>query len=106
MNSTTTHRYAVGAGNNGGLLQDQAYASLKDSIIAGHYPPGMFLSERRLVDDLQMSKTPIRAALERLEARNSKDWARADKLRDAIAELGYSVQDTPQGPVLIPKKGD
>ncbi len=43
-------------------------------------------------------------ALERVEARKNKDWAKADELRDAIAELGYSVQDTPQGPVLIPLK--
>ena len=43
-------------------------------------------------------------AEERVEARSSKDWARADQLRDSIAELGYEVQDTPQGPVLIPKK--
>jgi len=43
-------------------------------------------------------------AEERVEARNSKDWARADELRDAIAELGYTLQDTPQGPVLIPMK--
>ncbi|MDF1524799.1 MAG: hypothetical protein RRA15_02370 [bacterium] len=43
-------------------------------------------------------------ALERVEARNNKDWSKADELRDAIAELGYTVQDTPQGPVLIPVK--
>jgi len=43
-------------------------------------------------------------AEERVLARKNKDWARADELRDAIAELGYSVQDTPQGPVLIPRK--
>jgi len=43
-------------------------------------------------------------AQERVEARKNKDWARADELREAIAELGYDVQDTPQGPVLIPKK--
>ncbi len=41
---------------------------------------------------------------ERIEARRSKDWAKADQLRDAIAGLGYAVQDTPQGPVLIPLK--
>lgn len=39
-----------------------------------------------------------------VEARKKKDRARADELRDAIAQLGYEVQDTPQGPVLISKK--
>jgi cysteinyl-tRNA synthetase len=43
-------------------------------------------------------------AEERDEARKRKDWARADELRDQIAGMGYTVQDTVQGPVLIPLK--
>ena len=43
-------------------------------------------------------------AHERDDARKNKDWARADELRDRIADMGYTVQDTPQGPVLIPIK--
>ena len=51
------------------------------------------------------SKTRAQTMAEdRVEARNAKDWAKADELREAIAELGYEVQDTPQGPVLIPIK--
>ena len=50
-----------------GLLKEQAYDRLKDSIVTGLYLPASFLSERRLVEELGMSKTPIRAALERLE---------------------------------------
>lgn len=34
----------------------------------------------------------------RSEARAAKDWARADEARDKLAELGYVVKDTPQGP--------
>ncbi len=49
------------------LLQDRAYDDLKRLIQAGTYPPGGFLSERRLSRDLGMSKTPIRAALTRLD---------------------------------------
>ncbi len=41
-----------------------------------------------------------RMAEERAEARAAKDWARADELRDAIAEAGYVVEDTPDGPVV------
>ena len=54
-------------------------------------------------DDDSRAKAQAMAE-ERVEARNSKDWAKADELRDAIGELGFEVQDTPQGPVLIPKK--
>ncbi|MFN2419519.1 MAG: hypothetical protein ABR593_11470 [Candidatus Limnocylindria bacterium] len=32
---------------------------------------------------------------ERSEARNARDWARADALRDEIAALGWEVQDGP-----------
>ncbi|MCA9783015.1 MAG: cysteine--tRNA ligase [Calditrichaeota bacterium] len=35
----------------------------------------------------------------RSQAKADKDWARADSLRQQISELGYTVKDTPQGPV-------
>jgi DNA-binding GntR family transcriptional regulator len=50
------------------LLKDQAYQQLKQMLVDGTYVPGTFLSERRLVEQLGMSKTPVRAALERVEA--------------------------------------
>lgn len=50
------------------LLKDRAYAALKDLILQEVFPPGSFLSERQLAARLEMSKTPIRAALERLES--------------------------------------
>ena len=41
----------------------------------------------------------------RQKARAAKDWAMADELRQKIAELGWEVQDTPDGPKLIVKEG-
>lgn len=41
-------------------------------------------------------------AAERREARAAKDFARADALRDAIAELGYRVVDSPEGSTFEP----
>jgi hypothetical protein len=35
---------------------------------------------------------------QRERARKARDWASADTLRRQIAELGYEIQDTPQGP--------
>lgn len=49
------------------LLKDRAYDQLKSRILASDYPPGSFLAERQLADQLGMSKTPIKAALARLE---------------------------------------
>ncbi|HEU4739464.1 MAG TPA: cysteine--tRNA ligase [Solirubrobacterales bacterium] len=40
---------------------------------------------------------------EREEARTTKDFARADALRDELAELGWEVRDSAEGPSLVPK---
>ncbi len=40
---------------------------------------------------------------QRTEARDRKDWTASDALRDQITELGYSVDDTPYGPLLKKK---
>jgi cysteinyl-tRNA synthetase len=43
---------------------------------------------------------------ERTEARAAKDWARADAIRDRIAEAGIDVEDTPDGPHWSLSAGD
>jgi cysteinyl-tRNA synthetase len=40
---------------------------------------------------------------ERDGARSARDWAAADALRERIADLGWQVLDTPEGPRLEPK---
>jgi cysteinyl-tRNA synthetase len=40
---------------------------------------------------------------EREEARAAKDFARADAIRDELAELGWEVRDSADGPSLVPK---
>jgi cysteinyl-tRNA synthetase len=40
---------------------------------------------------------------EREEARGAKDFARADELRDRLAELGWTVRDSAEGPQLVPR---
>ena len=39
----------------------------------------------------------------RNEARESKDWARADEMRDRLAELGWEVRDGADGASLVPR---
>jgi DNA-binding GntR family transcriptional regulator len=56
-----------GNGSPRRLLKERAYAEIKKRILSGEYAPGSFLSERQVAFQLAMSKTPIRAALERLE---------------------------------------
>jgi GntR family transcriptional regulator, rspAB operon transcriptional repressor len=51
-----------------GQMKRQAYAALKRLLVSGPLEPGTFLSERQLAKQFGMSNTPVRAALERLEA--------------------------------------
>jgi cysteinyl-tRNA synthetase len=38
----------------------------------------------------------------REQARQARDWASADRLRDQIARMGWQVRDGPDGPELVP----
>ena len=66
---TTRKRRTKIAGEavSNGLLKDQAYAEVKRRILADEFPAGAFLSERQVSELLAVSKTPIRAAFQRLE---------------------------------------
>lgn len=45
---------------------EQAYKSIRDSIVSGHLAEGERLTEQRLSSDLGLSRTPVRAAISRL----------------------------------------
>lgn len=49
------------------LFKNKAYDELRSRFDNLRYPSGTILSERQLAEELGMSKTPIKAALERLE---------------------------------------
>ena len=42
-----------------------------------------------------------RLAAEREEARAARDFERADRLRDELAERGWEIRDTAEGPRLV-----
>ena len=48
-------------------LADQVFEKLENDIIQGTYPRGEILTELKLVEQLGVSRTPIREALRRLE---------------------------------------
>ena len=48
-------------------LADQVFEKLENDIIHGIYPKGEILTELKLVEQLGVSRTPIREALHRLE---------------------------------------
>jgi DNA-binding GntR family transcriptional regulator len=48
------------------IASDKAYELLKQRVIAGTYAPGAQLKEEHIARELDISRTPIRAALKRL----------------------------------------
>src|SRR5215218_510037 len=65
-------------------LKEQAFQALRALILNGDLPAGSFISERQLVVQLEMSKTPIRVALERLER---------DGFVEILAQRGVRVRE-------------
>jgi len=52
-------------------------------------------------DETQPPEEVLTLAEERQQARIDKNWAASDRLRDEIAEMGWQVQDTPDGWNLV-----
>jgi DNA-binding GntR family transcriptional regulator len=48
-------------------MKQAAYLEIKKRILSGEFEQGRFLSERQLALRLEMSQTPVRAALEKLQ---------------------------------------
>ncbi|MDB5170983.1 MAG: cysS [Candidatus Saccharibacteria bacterium] len=55
---------------------------------------GLQLSNRQDISDEQKQ-----LVAERQQARDNKDWAKSDQLRDTLVEQGVGVRDTPTGPI-------
>lgn len=67
------------------LLQDRAYDRLKELIQSGTLPAGSFHTERVLSERLGMSKTPVRAALTKLDI---------EGFVSVSPQIGVSVRET------------
>ncbi|HZX08796.1 GntR family transcriptional regulator [Kribbella sp.] len=60
---------------------DRAHAYVRGGIMDGTYPPGAMLSENEVAAALSMSRTPVRAALVRLQ---DEGWVRIYAQRGAL----------------------
>lgn len=69
-------------------LADQVFEKLEDDIIMGVYARGELLTELKLVEQLGVSRTPIREALRRLE----QERLIADSGKGSVV-LGITLQD-------------
>lgn len=65
-------------------ISQQVYEILKDEICSGEYHPGAWLQEKEVAQKLNVSRSPVREALRRLEA---------DGLVQEIPNKGVFVRD-------------
>lgn len=72
------------------LLRDEVYRSIRDAIVRGQLAPGEQLRDQELGAWLQVSRTPVREALQRL--------AQAGLV---VAEPGRMTRVAPEDPELI-----
>lgn len=61
----------------------RAYRSIRDGVLDGTYPPGTMLGEASLAADLGVSRTPVRAALARLQ---DEGWIAVYPKRGALVQ--------------------
>ena len=54
------------AGRPGTAVND-IYLAIRDRIVGGEYQPGVRLSQQQLAEELRVSRTPLREALQKLE---------------------------------------
>jgi DNA-binding GntR family transcriptional regulator len=72
------------------LLRDDVYRSIRDAIVRGQLAPGEQLRDQELGEWLQVSRTPVREALQRL--------AQAGLV---VAQPGRMTRVAPENPELI-----
>lgn len=72
-----------------GSLAEQAYRSIRDSIVDGRFAPGERLVETRLGDELGASRAPVREALKRLV----DDGLVTEKPRYGYFVRGFTAKD-------------
>lgn len=59
---------SVGAPEEAGTLSERTYQDLRARIVGGALPPGAVVTERKAAELVGVSRTPLRAALVRLES--------------------------------------
>jgi len=65
-------------------LQDQVYQSIRRLIIGGEFPPGTFIREQEICEQIEVSRTPVRESLGRLAS---------EGFLERIPQRGYRVPE-------------
>jgi cysteinyl-tRNA synthetase len=88
----------VGEANRGEVPANEAVQALAEMLaLVG------LSSLPQLDQGAEADEEAARLLEERQAARAAKDFARADEIRDRLAELGWEVRDSAEGAKLVPK---
>ena len=90
--------HAINTAVAGGAAGARAVSDAADQLVRALDVLGLASLDRAT----EAPAEALALAEERSAARTAGDYARADELRDRIAELGFGVRDTPQGPQVVP----
>jgi DNA-binding GntR family transcriptional regulator len=80
-----------------GSAVDDVYEVLYERIVQGRYPPGLRMTQDELADELKTSRTPLREALNRLQANgllvaNNNRGMEVSQVRYEQTEQLYAVR--------------
>ncbi len=70
-------------------IRDEVFTSLRNAILSGHFKPGERLVEKELAEQLEISRTPIREALRKLELEGLVLY----EPRKGVVVVGVSSED-------------
>jgi len=89
------------------LADVRATLEYADALLGLQIFPTEETSLQKIASPIPIEALPPEVAAlvaQREEARATKEWSRADTLRDEIAQHGFTISDTPQGSVLFKKE--
>jgi DNA-binding GntR family transcriptional regulator len=78
--------------SNRGLLRQSAYDAIKTLIITGQLAPNARVTELELTDQLGVSRTPVREALNRLE----RDGLLVSRAKNGFAVASFNLESAEQ----------
>lgn len=92
-------RNDVGVNDTLGLLRSDFLAAGQVLGIAGE-PPHEFFAETRAMGEDGVDEAAVDDLVaQRVEARKSRNWAKADEIRDQLAAMNVVLEDRPEGTV-------
>jgi DNA-binding GntR family transcriptional regulator len=86
-------------------VRERTYESLKSAILSGRFDPGQRLTEEHLAEEMEVSRTPVREALHRLELEGlikplaTRGFIVSGGSRDELEEL-FEIREILEGHAL------